>query len=177
MPTKPKTDLSGALVDRKQERPTKGSTVDNAPPSSESSKKKNLLEDSLAYAIKRTQVRCDEALSKYLHPGISPARFAALSTVGANPGISQATLGSLLNIAGPSVVKVVDELERLGLMKRESSSDRRVYALMLSERGAADLKRYQSSVQVFEKRIASLLTPQERAQLLVLLSKVAPGEA
>lgn len=140
-------------------------------------KKSNLLGDSLAYAIKRAQVRCDEALAKYLDPGISPARFAALSTVGANPGISQAALGSLLNIAGPSVVKVVDELERLGLVKRENSSDRRVYALMLTERGTADLKRYQSSVQMFEKRIAAQLTKQERTQLLALLSKVAPGEA
>lgn len=165
-------------VQRIRKRP---SAVNGAPltepTKSEPPKQKDLLGGSLAYAIKRTQVRCDEALSRYLDEGISPARFAALSTVGANPGISQATLGGFLNIAGPSVVKVVDELERLGLLTREKTSDRRVYALMLTERGISDLKRFNSSVQTFEKKIAALLTQQERAQLLALLAKVAPDEA
>lgn len=137
----------------------------------------NLLNDSLAYVVKRTQVRCDEALGRYLDRGISPARFAALSMVGANPGISQTALGGLLNIAGASVVKVVDELERVGLIRRESSSDRRVYALQLTEKGIADLKRYEASIQKFEIQIASQLTREERAQLIMLLSKVAPDEA
>jgi DNA-binding MarR family transcriptional regulator len=136
----------------------------------------NLLADSLAYAIKRAQVRCDEALARYLDPGLSPARFAALTTIGANPGISQAALGGLLNIAGPSVVKVIDELERLELVRRENSSDRRVYALQLTDRGRADMKRYHASVQTFEKKISTLLSAQERNQLFALLAKVAPGE-
>ncbi|MGO4581495.1 MarR family winged helix-turn-helix transcriptional regulator [Cupriavidus sp. 2TAF22] len=130
----------------------------------------------MAYAIKRTQVRCDEALSRHLDPGLSPARFAALCTVGANPGISQATLGGLLNVAAPSVVKVVDDLERMGLAKRTQSSDRRVYALQLTERGDIDLRRYHASIQAFEKNIASGLGADEGAQLLALLTKVAPVE-
>jgi hypothetical protein len=52
-----------------------------------------------------------EALMRYFDAGISPASPGALSTLGANPGISQASLGSLLNIAAPRVVKVVDDLE------------------------------------------------------------------
>ncbi len=134
----------------------------------------DLLRNSLAYGIKRTQVRCDEALARHLDPGLSPARFTALCTVGANPGISQATLGGLLNVAGPSVVKVVDDLERMGLAKRTQSSDRRVYALQLTERGEIDLRRYHASIQAFEKDIASRLGADERAQLLALLTKVAP---
>lgn len=178
MQNKSKLDTDGDHVGRTQVHLTNGALLDSASPTAEVENKKwSQLGDSLAYAIKRAQVRCDEALTKYLDPGISPARYAALATVGANPGISQAALGSLLNIAGPSVVKVVDELERMGVVKRENSSDRRVYALMLTERGAADLKRYQSSVQLFEKKIAVQLTKPERAQLLALLSKVAPDEA
>jgi DNA-binding MarR family transcriptional regulator len=96
--------------------------------------------------------------------------------VGANPGISQAALSGLLNIAGPSVVKVVDDLERMGLIRRDTSSDRRVYALKLTDKGISDLKRYQVSVRTFEKKIASLLTPQERSHLFTLLAKVAPNE-
>lgn len=169
--TEPSVDLRPAKANKRAVR-----TRVNATASAASAARKDLLRDSLAYAIKRTQVRCDEALAKHLDAGLSPARFAALSTVGANPGISQAMLGGLLNIAGPSVVKVVDELERMGLLKRESSSDRRVYALRLTEKGSRDYKRYQTSVQTFEKSISSNLTPQERELLFALLAKVAPDE-
>ena len=133
----------------------------------------DLLSHSLAYTIKRAQVRCDEALTRHLNTGLSPARFAALCAVGANPGISQAALGALLGIAGPSVVKVVDELEKLDLVKRAASTDRRVYALQLTEQGEEDLERYERSIQTFEKMISADLTAQERNQLLQLLAKVA----
>lgn len=113
----------------------------------------------------------------YLNPGLSPARLAALSTIDSNPGLSQATLGALLNIAGPSVVKVVDELERLGLVSREAGNDRRVYALHLTDSGVADVRRYQRAIQNFEKEIASGLTADERTTLIALLGKVAADEA
>jgi len=64
----------------------------------------------------------------------------------------------------------------MGLMRRESSSDRRVYALRLTDKGASDLKRYQGSIRTFEKKIAALLTAQERTQLFALLAKVAADE-
>lgn len=136
----------------------------------------DLLRDSLAYAIKRAQVRCDEALVAHLGTGLSPARFAALCAVGSAPGMSQAALGALLGINGPSVVKVVDELERMGLVKRMPTSDRRAYALELTAQGDADLLRYEASTQAFEKRIAGKLTASERALLQGLLARVAIDE-
>lgn len=135
----------------------------------------NLLEDSLAYFIRRAQVRCDTELARFLEPGISPARLAALATIGANPGISQSALGSLLNIASPSVVKVVDDLENRGLLERGPgpSRDRRVYAVRLTDEGAAELRRYNESVKRFEDKIASDLTRTERQHLIALLNRVA----
>jgi DNA-binding MarR family transcriptional regulator len=177
MPSKAQPSASAAADEASAPARRKPSTgVSTQQRADRASRQEDLLGDSLAYAIKRTQVRCDEALARYLDPGLSPARFAALSTVGANPGISQAALSGLLNIAGPSVVKVVDDLERMGLMRRETSSDRRVYALKLTDKGTDDLKRYQSSIRTYEKKIAALLTPQERTQLFALLAKVAANE-
>jgi DNA-binding MarR family transcriptional regulator len=135
----------------------------------------DLLADSLAYSIKRAQVRCDEALRRYLDPGVSPARFGALSTIGANPGISQTELGSLLNIAAPSVVRVVDDLEGMGLLRRDRINGR-LHSLQLTKKGASDLRRYSILVAQFESEIAAALTAAERRQLLDLLKKVAPSE-
>lgn len=179
MPYKAQPPASPAAAGKDQApaRGRKGRTSEPVVEGEKPRKYDDLLRDSLAYAIKRAQVRCDEALARYLDPGLSPSRFAALCVVGANPGISQVALGGLLNIAGPSVVKVVDELERMGLVKRTPSSDRRVYALQLTDRGVSDLKRYQGSIQTFEKKISATLTSQQRTQLLALLAKVAPDEA
>lgn len=133
-----------------------------------------MLEDSLGYAVKRAQVRCEEALVAVLPPDLSPTRMTALATIEASPGITQSALGLALHIAPPSVVKVVDMLERLGLVqRRESSSDRRMYALVLTDAGRAQLQRCNAVVADCEEQIASKLTKAERALLIELLSRVA----
>jgi DNA-binding MarR family transcriptional regulator len=166
-PTAPPNPTSWKTRHRRRSAPS---------PAPEDDRRPNLLDDSLAYTIKRAQIRCDEALMQYLDAGISPARFAALCTVGSNPGISQATLGSLLNIAGPSVVKVVDDLEKMNLLRRDKSANRRLHALQLTKKGAGDLKRYTVLVAKFESEIAAALTMAERNLLLTLLTKVAPSQ-
>jgi DNA-binding MarR family transcriptional regulator len=133
-----------------------------------------MLEDSLGWAIKRAQVRCEEALVALLPPDLSPTRMTALATIEANPGITQSALGMALHIAPPSVVKVVDVLERLALVeRRESPADRRVYALVLTDAGQAELQRCKAVVAQSELEIASRLTKAERAMLIELLSRVA----
>ncbi|MDO8768697.1 MAG: MarR family transcriptional regulator [Burkholderiaceae bacterium] len=133
-----------------------------------------LLKDSLGYAIKRTQVRCIEALYAVLPPDLSPTRMSALSTIGANPGISQSALGEVLHIAPPSVVKVVDILERIGLVERRAAkTDRRIYALVLTDAGEDELKRCRTLVASYERDISSKLSATERRQLIELLSRVA----
>lgn len=153
--------------------------IDSVAPSHEAvvEKEPNFLEESLGYAIRRAQVRCDALLVHHLDSEISPARLSALCCVGANPGISQIELGSLLNIAGPSIVKVVDDLEKRQFVQRVQSTDRRVYALHLTKTGRASLRRYATAVKRFETAIANSLSHKERDQFLLLLEKVAAGNS
>ncbi len=102
---------------------------------------------------------------------------SALATVGVNPGINQSALGAMLNIAGPSVVKVIDDLEGMEVLRRERMGDRRNYALVLIEKGVDALQKYQRLVKTFEVEIATALTDAERQQLLRLLSRIAPTES
>ena len=91
----------------------------------------------------------------------------------ANPGINQASLGALLGIAGPSVVKVVDDLANLGLVQRMAGADRRSSALQVTPEGTEKLRRYSLALEACEQDIANALTAEERVQLMVLLRKVA----
>jgi len=140
----------------------------------------DLLSDSLGYAIKRAQVRTYEVFYRMLgnEEEISPARMTALSIIAMEPDIKQTTLAQRLNITGPSVVKVIDALEQLGLVHRAPfEGDRRRYALVLTAQGQRKLKQYRAKVDDYEHHIASLLSPAERAQLMSLLERVAPEPA
>jgi len=137
------------------------------------------LSDSLGYAIKRAQVRTYDAYYRMLgDEEISPARMTALSLIATEPDMNQSTLAQRLEITGPSVVKVIDALERLDLVTREPvEGDRRRYALALSDAGRRKLAQYQAKLAAYEDRIAANLSRAERRQLMQLLERVASNDA
>jgi DNA-binding MarR family transcriptional regulator len=136
------------------------------------------LNDSLGYAIKRAQVRTYDAYFRMLGDDeVSPARMTALSIIAMEHDINQATLAQRLNISGPSVVKVIDALEGLGLAERVPvEGDRRRYALVLTDAGRRKLTHYRAKLAEYEERIASGLTRAERRQLMQLLERVAADD-
>jgi MarR family transcriptional regulator, temperature-dependent positive regulator of motility len=135
----------------------------------------DLLKDSLGYAIKCAQVRTYEMLFQMLGPNaITPARLSALSIISTRSGINQSELAAELRITRASVVKVIDTLESLGFVQRQSiAGDRRSYALVVTEQGKNELLGMRQRMDAYELAISSRLIPAERVQLMALLGKVA----
>jgi DNA-binding MarR family transcriptional regulator len=105
---------------------------------------------------------------------LSPARLTALSIIAGQPDINQAALAKQLNVAGPSVLKLVDALEDAGLVCRlDVAHDRRRYSLALTATGRAKLEVLRTKLAAYEARLASGLSATERAQLMALLDRVA----
>jgi len=97
-----------------------------------------------------------------------------LSIVAMETDISQATLAKRLDIAGPSVLKLVDALEEAGFIRRmDVKGDRRRYSLVITSAGRGKLEKLRSELEAYEARLAEQLTPAERAQLMALLARVA----
>ncbi len=94
------------------------------------------LSSGLLLASRRWQRLADSALSSF---GISSACTVPLLTIGrAGGGIRQVALAQQLGMEGPSLVRLLDRLSALGLVRRESdASDRRANLLWLSEEGQA----------------------------------------
>lgn len=68
--------------------------------------------------------------------GITRIQWIALYYVKTNKKISQRELSNLMNVQDSSVGRLIDRLERDGLIKRErDSSDRRVIYIKLSDEG------------------------------------------
>lgn len=135
----------------------------------------DLLRDSLAYEIKKAQVRSYEVLFELFGPdALSPARMTALCIIGTQPGINQSALADALRVNRASVVKVIDALESVGYVERQSiPDDRRSYALAVTSEGHAELRRLTALSRRYEDIIAAQLTGRERATLIKLLGKVA----
>ena len=131
--------------------------------------------DSLGYALRRTQVRAYDLFFEMLgEMDLSPARLTALSIIATEADINQATLARRLNVAGPSVLKLVDALEDAGLVCRlDVASDRRRYLLALTATGRARMEALRTRMEAYEARLAAQLTAAERAQLMDLLERVA----
>jgi DNA-binding MarR family transcriptional regulator len=106
--------------------------------------------------------------------GENPGRFATLTLIGENPGISQSTLGQANGRDKSSMTPVLEDLVRRGLVKRErADADRRSYRLTLTQAGAATLARLNACARRHEQNLDRLIGPRDRARLLRTLKRIA----
>ena len=87
----------------------------------------------LGITIRRWRARMDERLAPM---GLTQAKWVPLRyLLHAGGSLPQGKLADQVGIEGPSLVRILDELERLGLIERKScSSDRRTKTVCLTER-------------------------------------------
>ena len=106
--------------------------------------------------------------------GLTPAHAGLLRAVAADEGRSQQAVATQLGLLPSRLVALVDELERDGLLERHRNpSDRRHYALHLTDAGRA---RMREIGRVGREHGADLLAPlddADRATLGDLLARLA----
>lgn len=113
------------------------------------------LSESLGYGIRRAQLWVFREVSQRLAPfDISPAQFSVLSVIDANPGVNQLAIAQVLSIERAGLGRMVDHLERRGLVSRAASSiNRRYYVLYLTGDGAELLSRLKPIIAESEKSL------------------------
>ncbi|OFZ94699.1 MAG: hypothetical protein A2Z64_05405 [Betaproteobacteria bacterium RIFCSPLOWO2_02_67_12] len=135
----------------------------------------DVLDDLIGYTLRRAQV----AMFLAFHDAtrgmeITPPRFTALVVVGANPGISQTTLGNVLGIARSGAMTLTDWFEERGLVeRRRRPNDGRAWGLHLTRRGDRFVARMKRQVLQRDFKRAAVLNSSERGELLRLLNKLA----
>jgi DNA-binding MarR family transcriptional regulator len=109
--------------------------------------------------------------------GLTPAQVGVLRFAAQRPGLSQQELASELGVLPSKVVALVDELEARGLLeRRRGTTDRRQYALHLTESGEPELAKIRAVVRDHDREVTEPLTPEETKQLAALLAKVASAQ-
>jgi DNA-binding MarR family transcriptional regulator len=136
-----------------------------------------VLDQLLGYSVRRAQIVVYEDFIASLAPWqVTPPRFSALVIISRNAGLKLTELANILGIARSGAVALIDSLEGLAYVERRPSpTDRRALGLFMTPKGEQDLAAIIEAVQAHDRRAAGSLTPEEFAQLNLLLSKVMTG--
>jgi DNA-binding MarR family transcriptional regulator len=108
---------------------------------------------------------------------VTPGLFGVLVIIEANPDLKQSELARATHLDRSTVVTIIDNLERRGLVERRASpNDRRSNAIRLTEAGSTLLRQLKRKVVQHEKRLLENFGDGELETFLKLLQKVFPEQ-
>ena len=106
--------------------------------------------------------------------GESPGRFATLTLIGRNPGISQTELSLAAGRDKSSLTPVVEDLVRRGLVERKRlPADRRIYRLNLTAAGKKTLTQLTRCARRHERNLDAIIGLRDRKRFVQILKRIA----
>jgi MarR family transcriptional regulator, lower aerobic nicotinate degradation pathway regulator len=132
------------------------------------------LDGLLGYLLRRAQLRAFAAFARHLREtALTPALFGVLAMVEVRPGIGQGEIADALGADRSTMVRLMDQLERRGLVRREPHpKDRRTVRPALTGEGRALLERAAPLVKASDDEFAGALDPDERVRLADYLRRL-----
>lgn len=107
---------------------------------------------------------------------LRPSRFAMMTLIAANPGITQTALSRASGRDKSTLTTALDDLVGHGLVRREkAASDRRSYALDLTPKGHRVLIRLTAHARLHDERLDALVGASGKVTLLRLLRRIING--
>ncbi|KAA0023251.1 MarR family winged helix-turn-helix transcriptional regulator [Antrihabitans cavernicola] len=133
------------------------------------------LSDYTGYLLRRAHNLAVEVARESLPPTKSPRDAAALGVLAHRGATSQQQIAALLHINRTLVVKLVDDLEAAHLVeRRRDESDRRAYALALTDTGRKALPTVRRDLARADAELTAALTRKEARRLERLLVALLP---
>lgn len=105
---------------------------------------------------------------------LTPLQFVTLTALATHGALDKATIGGVVALDRTTVAVVVRNLEERGLVtSRPSEEDRRAKLIDITEAGVALLATVDEDVKRSQARILAPLSPEEREELVRLLTKMS----
>jgi DNA-binding MarR family transcriptional regulator len=129
----------------------------------------------LAFLLSQVGSHAAGRFADHLEPlGLRPPHAGILLVIRGADGLSQQALGDRLGIFPSRLVGILDDLEKRGLVeRRDSPTDRRSYALYMTEAGTAMLEQIGRVAREHQDALCAALDEAERAKLAELLRRIA----
>lgn len=105
--------------------------------------------------------------------GENPGRFATLTLIARNPGISQTELSAASGRDKSSLTPVVEDLVRRGLVERKRvDSDRRAYRLNMTATGRKTLALMTRAARKHERNLDRIIGARDKRRFLDILKRI-----
>jgi DNA-binding MarR family transcriptional regulator len=132
------------------------------------------LEHWVGFHLRMAQAASFQAFAREVEDvELRPGRFATLTLIGCNPGISQTALSRANGRDKSTLTPVLDDLVRRGLVRRiRTPADRRTYQLTLTLSGEKMLRRLTESARRHEEKLDRVLGARDRRLFLQILRRL-----
>ncbi|OGD85661.1 hypothetical protein A2164_03015, partial [Candidatus Curtissbacteria bacterium RBG_13_35_7] len=105
---------------------------------------------------------------------LSSSETCALLLIDSHKDINQINIAQRLHLAPASIVSLIDELEKIGLVTRQTPKcDRRKYQICLTKKGKTVVGKIKLATNLIENRIKATLSDTEIEILHSALEKIA----
>lgn len=130
----------------------------------------------VGFSVRIAQLRVFEQFHHELwrRHHVHPGAFSVLVAIRANPGARPGALASALMVKRPNMTRLIDDLEKSGLVQRRAqTSDGRGVTLALTREGERMIAQASEEAMRMDLQATRNLSASERAQLIVLLEKLS----
>ncbi|HYF22140.1 MAG TPA: MarR family transcriptional regulator [Caulobacteraceae bacterium] len=126
------------------------------------------------FQIRRAHLAVMRRFAEVLGPeGVAPGQYGLLKLISLNPGRTQSALAATLGFDRSTMVPLLDQMEKRGLVERTRSTDnRRNNEVRVTPEGLAYLARIEPRMAELETGFSAALSGSERTTLLKLIDKV-----
>jgi DNA-binding MarR family transcriptional regulator len=133
------------------------------------------LADWIGFNLRMAQEASFQAFSRRSREvGERPGRFATLSIIARNPGITQTGLSQANGRDKSSITPVIEDLVKRGLVERKRvRSDRRVWRLSLTPAGKRTLTILMRCARAHDRNLDRIIGRSDRARFIATLKKIA----
>lgn len=132
------------------------------------------LDNCISFATNRAAKKMAEAFNDRLMAlGVSRVKWIALYYLSMHPGISQRELAIYMHIKSSTVARLVDRMEKEGLIDRiKDKADRRVSVLKLTDAGAELMDKLLPEGRIFSELVTQGISSHEMEVYYGVLDKL-----
>ena len=133
------------------------------------------LEHWVAFHLRMAQVVSFQAFARLAHGvNLSPGRFAVLTLIGQNPGITQTALSRANRNDKSTLTSALTGLVQKKLVNRQrTEGDKRIYRLTLTPAGERLLQRLTECAKQHDRNLTRVIGQRDYARFMQILQKIA----
>jgi DNA-binding MarR family transcriptional regulator len=133
------------------------------------------LDHWVAFHLRMAQVVSFQAFARLAHGvNLSPGRFAVLTLIGQNPGISQTALSRANRNDKSTLTSALGGLVQKGLVNRQrTKGDKRIYQLTLTPAGEKLLQRLTECAKQHDRNLTRVIGQRDYTHFMQILQKIA----